>query len=124
MSASATRMNPEVKQIFLEALRSGDYWVGRLFLNVNNKHFCALGVLCELAVKAGITQKFTKEYAHYYGTESKKLKSALPIAVQKWAGLKDELGSFDADSPNMSIAGVSDYHQDFNVVADYVERYL
>jgi hypothetical protein len=41
-------MKPEVKQMWLEALRSGKYKQGKHQLRSGNK-FCCLGVLCEVS---------------------------------------------------------------------------
>jgi hypothetical protein len=46
-------MNPEVKSMWVEALRSNDYLQGRGALNRNGL-FCCLGVLCDVALKNGI----------------------------------------------------------------------
>lgn len=43
-------MNPELKTLWLEALRSGKYEQGQQFLNRNDK-LCCLGVLCEVMVE-------------------------------------------------------------------------
>lgn len=40
-------MNPEIKQRWVAALRSGEYEQGKGFLNSDGK-FCCLGVLCDL----------------------------------------------------------------------------
>lgn len=91
-------MNPEVKALWLDALRSGEYEQGQNFLHSekDGKHtYCCLGVLCDLAVKAGVlSETVSMEYVdpdgdedittlHGYGHET----GVLPKVVQKWAGL-------------------------------------
>ena len=47
-------MNQEIKKLWLEALRSGDYKQARGTLRRqygDNPHHCCLGVLCEIVVK-------------------------------------------------------------------------
>jgi len=41
-------MNPEIKQKWIVALRSGEYNQGKGYLCINNK-YCCLGVLSEIA---------------------------------------------------------------------------
>lgn len=42
-------MRPELKQKWIDALRSGNYSQGEAFLRDNNDNFCCLGVLCDVA---------------------------------------------------------------------------
>jgi len=63
-------MVPEIKAQWVAALRSGEYVKGRNHLQKDGK-FCCLGVLCELAVKAGIVTANPSpvegvRYAHTY----------------------------------------------------------
>jgi len=53
-------MKLEVKKLWIEALRSGKYEQGRGALNKDGK-FCCLGVLCDLAVKAGVEVEVNKD---------------------------------------------------------------
>lgn len=96
-----TRMKLDVKRQWLDALRSGEYPQGNGRLcNVIPKHdandvkvvevraFCCLGVLCDIAVKAGVLTEsrrsamHTREYVEYAGETS-----YLPSVVRDWAGL-------------------------------------
>lgn len=57
-------MNQELKQKWLEALQSGKYEQCQEFLNIDNKQFCCLGVLCEVA---GLkSYQSTKSDIYYY----------------------------------------------------------
>lgn len=47
MKDKVRRSWSEVKQLWVDALRSGKYVQGRDFLNKDNK-FCCLGVLCDI----------------------------------------------------------------------------
>lgn len=90
------RMNPVIRDAWVAALESGDYVQGRNQLvstyDGEAKH-CCLGVLCELAVQAGVVhidlqlEKFFSvlpdgNFAHYGST--------LPEVVARWAGLWTE----------------------------------
>ena len=93
------RMNPEVKEKWVEALRSGEYKQGTNYLRSHNDRFCCLGVLCDIAEKEGIVEaerywEFDDEveddpFANYSydGTDT-----SLPIPVRIWAGLDPEEG--------------------------------
>ena len=54
-------MNPEVKQLWLDALRSGKYEQGKLMLRPTDNSYCCLGVLCEIAQESGIGQYVPSE---------------------------------------------------------------
>lgn len=61
-----SKMNPEFKQPWIDALRSGKYEQGRNALCKDNK-FCCLGVLCEiniekLNIKVEVDQHLEKSY--------------------------------------------------------------
>lgn len=45
-------MNEELKKRWVDALRSGKYAQGQLYLN-KDRRFCCLGVLCDLLVEDG-----------------------------------------------------------------------
>lgn len=98
-------MNPEIKQRWLTALRSGEYKQGfsRLCLknSDNEDTYCCLGVLCELAVQDGVVSKTykreTSEYEYKGSRPSRTLSelSVLPYEVVEW-------GSLPAPNPEVS----------------------
>jgi hypothetical protein len=79
-------MNPEIRKLWTDALRSGRYSQTTQVLR-NRYGFCCLGVLCDLAVAAGvISPPYIDELGiREYGREHKY--EELPIEVQEWAGL-------------------------------------
>lgn len=81
-------MNPAVKEQWVQALRSGEYEQGAAFLKANGK-YCCLGVLCDLAVKAGVIEEIepTDVVGSMFGVESDWNGTILPYAVEAWAGL-------------------------------------
>jgi hypothetical protein len=110
-------MKPEVKQMWLEALRSGKYKQGKRQLRDGNK-FCCLGVLCDLS-----------------GLEYRGSGVHLPDEVMAWAGLdsnypdvsrpksfgKEEIKKF----PSASLAELNDFGgYGFKRIANLIERYL
>ena len=106
-------MNQDVKKLWVDALRSGDYKQGKRWLRDNDK-FCCLGVLCELAVEMGVCGK------DYDGSVS-----LLPTSVSKWSGVKD----FHGDKVHIGeYSGRLTLHNDlgktFEQIADAIEEQL
>jgi hypothetical protein len=86
------KLDPEVKAAWVAALRSGDYTQGREYLRSSDDTFCCLGVLCELAVDAGVTRR-RKFGAWQYGgmTDALGFEEGFfagypPASVRRWAG--------------------------------------
>lgn len=78
------KMNQEVKKMWVEALRSGEYQQGKHHLNDNGK-FCCLGVLCDLAVKDGVNLKVNPEPQNSYVITYDEHRCWLPHKVAGWA---------------------------------------
>ena len=74
-------MNREVGTKWVEALRSGKFAQGKSRLN-SEGNLCCLGVLCELAVEAGVVEKIGSSTVRYGG-----LVCTLPPEVATWAEL-------------------------------------
>lgn len=145
-------MNPTIKEAWLQALRGRKYQqtTGTLFdAGPESMGFCCLGVLCDLAVKAGIIQAPTiiSNFAHY-GVEGDISSSVLPKVVMKWAGMEspnpDVLYTYDEgcnceydqgcnaeppeDCPNdpnyRDLADINDNHASFEEIAALIEEQL
>ena len=101
-------MKTEIKQKWVDALRSGHYEKGRWFLtrlNGARETFCCLGVLCDLAIKDGVELSFVygdgqdteerwAEFRIYQsmwneeqGVYDEYNYTDLPDEVLRWAGL-------------------------------------
>lgn len=126
-------MNPEVRQKWVEALRSGDYeqtvgylHIGKPDSNHEPAGYCCLGVLCELAVKSGVKidvyEKSTAEGSIFsYSGHSQDL----PVEVKTWAGLDDAMPYVQVESDgyldNLSLADENDTGRTFGEIADLIE---
>ena len=107
-------MNADVKALWVAALRSGDYTQAKRYLRTDDGH-CCLGVLCEVAVAAGVYVP-----ADWRGF------TLLPDEVRGWAGLRTDSGE------NVTIGTHRDYlpeHNDihgatFAQIADAIEAQL
>jgi hypothetical protein len=123
-------MNPEIKAQWVAALRSGEYVQGRSSLHYlvdenGNAKFCCLGVLCDLAVKAGgvveevDTPEEGREGVVYYDGDQ----SFPPPSVVVWAGIQDQYGrvpgSLDDEG---SLYQLNDAGTSFADIADVIEN--
>ncbi len=118
-------MNQEIKQRWLDALRSGEYKQGHDMLR-NGNQFCCLGVLCDLHAKEkGVVWEEDSGglglYYHYLGRDLR-----LPDEVTGWAGL----GATDPIIKGTTLAGHNDGHpktrdpKSFEKIADLIEENL
>lgn len=137
-------MNPEIKKQWIEALTSGEYQQGKLMLGLQGEpdkgepdKFCCLGVLCELAVKAGVIEPPSRVYEDvtepdviepppralgrmlFYGEDRQT--SVLPRKVMDWA----DLDEFNPKIGLYSIASWNDAHaKSFSEIAAMIKESL
>jgi hypothetical protein len=132
-------MNPEIKAQWVAALRSGEYEQGQEYLHIGDS-YCCLGVLCDLAVKAGVISETPdagadideNRYAAYDDAET-----TLPESASRWAGLTEPDGSWiedpimaipDPTSPGNrrphSVSSLNDSGLSFAKIADLIEEQL
>lgn len=136
-------MNTRVKQLWLGALRSGEYAQTRRTLrdgtDEGSDYFCCLGVLCDLAVKEGVLPEPRKDgtgtwvYGGQFWDEGEERYdddgtwSSLPRRVQDWADLPASDPVIWADRNtyrNNSLAEINDSGASFDLVADLIEEEL
>jgi hypothetical protein len=143
-------MKKEIADLWVAALRSGEYQQEKgTLVKVDHDNgdilgYCCLGVLCELAVKAGVP--VTKDGGQdesdepddsYYTSITFDNNDALtPESVRKWSGLRSSDGSvadwpmdpseeytnLENDFPT-SLAGLNDGGKTFNEIADLIEKH-
>lgn len=89
------KINPDVKELWVETLRSGRYKQGFTYLRWNylgSETFTVTGVLCDLAVKAGVLREPWCEelerdvFVYRYGSEGNA--RTLPKEVYDWLGVE------------------------------------
>jgi hypothetical protein len=121
-------MNPDIKAQWVAALRSGEYQQGRSLLR-REECFCCLGVLCDLAVKAGVVSweppagVNVQEGAQGCGNAV----AALPNSVKRWAGLElgDPWVTIDGPGKGNWLSRVNDVLLlKFPAIADLIEAQL
>ena len=102
-------MNAEIKQQWVEALRSGEYKQGKDYLRRDGE-YCCLGVLCDLHAQA-------TGYRWDQNTRSNTYRNAdlyAPDEVLDWAGLTDQQGRV--------LATLNDGNANFNAIAFAIEK--
>lgn len=123
-------MKQEIKERWLEALRSGEYEQGRRrLMNEDNGTFCCLGVLTDLYLKE-VGSPWGKErdpsvrvkHDPTISTDSE----FLPKIVRKWAGLRDNNRNpiVYRDGVRLTLSRLNDEGYDFQVIADLIEEQL
>lgn len=122
-------MYAEKKALWVEALRSKDYDQTTGTLNDKKGH-CCLGVLCEVAIKDGLSLnvvRFGEERKDtYYDGDS----AYLPLAVREWAGLESNNPYIGArrdgeteEEPEF-LSGLNDSGSDFEDIATLIDNHL
>lgn len=105
-------MQPEIKERWITALRSGDYPQTRCQLRSEKPEYCCLGVLCDIAVQDGLGEWDGEEYVSPSGGRRT---GYLPLNVLDWSGLTED-GMADLVKLN-DTNGLA-----FDAIADYVEE--
>jgi len=117
-------MKSEIKQRWIEALRSGDYEQGKEYLN-NHNRFCCLGVLCDL---------YSQDCNVDWETDPHKITTLktlfneqdyLPMPVTLWAGIvpKDKENiSTDIETSKGNLSWLNDSGATFGDIANIIEE--
>jgi hypothetical protein len=112
-------MNPQIKQKWVSALRSGDYQQGQCYLRTNSG-FCCLGVLCDLYGKEHNVEWNLANNGHNY--EFQEFESYLPSSVRKWADL--EYCNPPVNDEESTLVRLNDSGSTFEQIADVIEEQL
>lgn len=115
-------MNQEIKKLWVEALRSGEYKQTSGELR-DSDGFCCLGVLCDIYKK----EELEGEWAASDGTDAQifitshdRSSQFLPSEVMHWSGLPVNPSVFDDDT----LADLNDSGADFALIAAIIETEL
>lgn len=116
-------MNPDIKAQWVAALRSGEYKQGKERLHTaKDDSYCCLGVLCEVAVKAGVDLAID---AYSVGKSYDNDGHTLNEKVQTWAGLLDcNPRTSEGEYEDLELAGLNDQGYTFEQLAAVIERDL
>lgn len=111
------KMKPDIKRLWVEALRSGDYMqaVGRLRYG---DEYCCLGVLSDVYRKHG---------GFDHGLSEGEDRELLTNTVAAWAGMDGVATGVAAGAPKTAQVRLSNMNDDgrtFRQIAAYIDRYL
>jgi hypothetical protein len=120
-------MEKEKAELWISALRSGEFRKGRHCLEYQGK-FCCLGVASYQAYKAGGCERtLGAEYSRYtYGVGEDTSTTGLPLVVHEWLGLKQSWSGnifFPAGNSAVGLNDAIDSPEDFSEIADLIEKY-
>ena len=112
------KMNPEIKQRWVDALQSGQYKKEKGGLGLTNgEGFCCLGVLCNIhALETG--NKWKNPKSPYYLHEL--ASSFMPPQVKEWAGFPPNSHNIELKLAKMN----DDENKSFKKIADWIEKNL
>ena len=115
-------MRKEIAEKWVAALRSGEYkQTSGILANHNRTEHCCLGVLCELAIKAGVEMQIEREV----GTSCMRFDgegSHLPDCVQDWADTYGEVAVVARQSLT-ELIHMNDKGCSFEDIADVIEEH-
>lgn len=116
-------MNPDIKALWVASLRDGSFRRGRFQLRDLDDYFDPIGVLCELAVSAGVLdqpERYDNEggvfFGYRYGSPGDYHATGLPKAVEEWSSLNYHTA--------YRVAMLSDNGKTFIQIADWIEENL
>ena len=113
-------MNSNIKQQWINALRSGEYSQGAGHLR-NLDGFCCLGVLCDIYSKETGTQwepDFNGRFSLFYGESN-----YLPEVVKEWAGLDRQNPWVNTSEGAITeLAYLNDNGTTFSEIAQMIEE--
>ena len=113
-----SKMNKRIKQLWVAALRSGEYAKGKGALRANGK-FCCLGVLCNLHAQEHPKFASKQTQKNLYGGKSE----LPPIAVYEWAKLDDYIRvNIDGNLSKLEVH--NDNGVSFKKIAKAIEEQL
>jgi hypothetical protein len=112
-------MNPQIKQKWVDALRSGEYQQTQKRLRKEDG-FCCLGVLCDLYGKENQLEWEPSIYNDAYMFQGNV--SSLPLSVVEWSGVEGTNPYINVKIS--SLAGLNDAGCTFEEIADVIGEQL
>ena len=131
MTSPPLKLKPEIKALWLEALRSGEYTQGRFVLREQNS-YCCLGVLCDLFIKetgqgcwVKPSDKYGEEEVWGFSLNGSQIDTLPPQEVYDWAGspcTTEEL-TLERSVEGDSLSQINDEREGFTFldIADLID---
>jgi hypothetical protein len=124
-------MDQQIKQLWVGALRSGDYNQGQAWLKKGDD-FCCLGVLCDLYLSDNsreweVNDDEEERPSDIYGEFSVDNNTEmLPKTVAKWAGINEDTVYCDGcvSVRGETLTGLNDSGHSFDEIASIIEECL
>jgi hypothetical protein len=128
-------MKADVKDRWVNALRSGDYKQGTQCLLSEQGSYCCLGVLCDLYMKESNEEVVWETTEDSYGDKTKVgsflgYTTILPETIREWAGLNDQSPyvnyvDMDGEGGYFMLSNLNDEHEaSFEELAELIEEQL
>lgn len=115
-------MNSQIKQKWIDALKSGEYQQTSGHLRTE-QGYCCLGVLCNIYAEAKnndeVQLNLWNKYDDHYEILGEGL--ILPGEVRKWAGLSDNDVFYYDEGESVYLASLNDSGMSFNQIAQVIE---
>ncbi len=125
-------MKPEIAELWAKTLESGKYTqtTGKLNRLVDHDKtpagLCCLGVLCELAIEAGVEMRVRDEALadspnmawRYYAENN----NTLPAVVRIWSGMTSDDGGLHYDGETTTLAILNDKGTPFTEIAKIIRQ--
>jgi hypothetical protein len=117
-----SKMNPEIKEKWLNDLKSGEYKKGKgLLRNEEANTFCCLGVLCDRYQKeTGLGTWDSLD--GFIDNEGIPNRTVLPAEVAAWAGLSEWNPAVYIPEHAASLTTVNDLTRTFDQVIKLIEE--
>lgn len=120
-------MKQEVKELWIEALLSGEYKQSQQHLQ-NEDGFCCLGVLCDVYAKSqslewGEHREYDDGFCSYNPFSFLGCDEFLPEVVMEWAGLEHEDPIITHDGPT-TLSALNDYGHGFEKISELIKEQL
>lgn len=123
-------MNPEIRDLWIAELESGKHNQGRGFLHRIDssglEERCCLGVLCKLAVEAGVIgppidrpESGCTIFGYGSGDEVTANFGVLPYEVKQWAGITWDNGTYGEDA---TLSAQNDRGWTFEQIAQVIRE--
>ena len=105
----------ELRQLWVNALRSGEFKQGKAVLRSTDNEYCCLGVLCEVAARQGLMPAGIQLGECYsYSGETK----WLAPHVAELVGLNNVCGGIDMSS--RALTTMNDQGMSFDAIANFI----
>jgi hypothetical protein len=115
------KINPEVKQLWVHSLRSGEYTQGKNYLKCNDC-YCVLGVLCDLYLKQSKRKAEWIKASAFKGVPDLFKTKRIGVAcfptteVEEWSGITYQMES--------TLSAINDRGETFESLAEYIEKHF